>query len=173
MINSIYDILLKSIRATADGQIPVLVGDIYDLNKIDGQLPFEYPVFILTRGKSTVDLRNEKIIYNFTLYYVDRTDNYITDGSNKALTSELPKIYGYQEYVEQVISDEAAEQLLVTFLRILDEGTYMFQNNMELSQYEIVPFKEKFNDVCMGAYVTFNISKRITDCDFLNIPKLM
>lgn len=169
MINYIYDTLLKTCRATAEGQIPVLVGDIYDLNKIDGQLPFHYPMFILTRGKSTVDLRNEKIIYSFTLYYVDRNDNEDAYDTAKDLTSELPKIYHYQEYVQQVVSDESAEQILVSFLRILDEATSLLQTNMELSQYELVPFKEKFNDICTGAYVTFKIAKRITDCDFLNV----
>lgn len=173
MINYIYDTLLKTIKATSDGQIPVLVGDIYDLNKIDGQLPFQYPMFILTRGKSTIDLRNEKVIYDFTLYYVDQTDEVTAFDNEKALTSELPKVYNYTKYVEQVITDEAAEQILISFLRILDEASSLFQTNMELSQYELVPFKEKFNDICAGAYVTFKITKRITDCDFLNVAKLM
>lgn len=173
MINYIYDTLLKTCRATSEGQLPVLVGDIYDLNKIDAEQPFQYPMFILTRGKSTVDLRNEKIIYDFTLYYVDRTDTESTYNTPKDLTSELPKIYNYPEYVQQVVSDEGAEQILVTFLRILDEATSLFQTNMELSQYELVPFKEKFNDICAGAYVTFKLTKRITDCDFLNVVKMM
>lgn len=121
-------------------------GDIYDIDTKENK----FGVFVATPMSATKGDAG-MIVYNYTLYYVDR------------LTQD-------ERNMDFIQSD--AVSMLKSLINFLENEQII---NVE-DDYNFTLFRHQFTDWCAGAYVDINIIVPDTDCgehDFLSIPTLL
>ena len=133
--------------------VAVRVGDIYDVNNMAS---VKYPCVVVSQGKHNFDSRNDYLYYNLTLFYVDnmvdmedRDWSVSPDDTNNLLETSILTI------------QSAGTKCLLSALYAL-EDKYVLDGAME-----VVPFKEKFNDVCAGVYVNIKVREELTQCEIV------
>ena len=135
------------------GDIEVRTGDIYDVNDMPS---VKYPVVIVSQGKHEFDAQNDYLYYNLTLFYVDN----MVDMEDRDWSDSLD---GNDNLLETSILaiQSAGTKCLLSALYAL-EDKYVLSGAMQ-----VVPFKEKFNDVCAGVYVTIKVREELNSCEIV------
>ncbi len=147
----------------------VRVGDIYDVNNA---LSVKYPMVVISQGKHSFDNKGDYLYYNLTLFYVDNmldmpdidlsaTAPDVTSSASCAVTSSAScAVRNYLEDSVLAIQTAGTKCLLSTIYSLEDK--YVIDGSLQ-----VVPFKEKFNDVCAGVYVEIRIREDVTHCDVI------
>ena len=145
--------------------IEVRTGDIYDVNEMPS---VKYPVVIVSQGKHEFDAQNDYLYYNLTLFYVDNMvgmeDRDWSDSLDETRAlSATRKRCGTDNILETSILaiQSAGTKCLLSALYKL-EDKYVLAGAMQ-----VVPFKEKFNDVCAGVYVTIKVREELNSCEIV------
>lgn len=127
-------------------------GDIYDVNNA---LSVKYPMVVISQGKHTFDNRNDYLYYNLTLFYIDNMiDMSDSDMSEDEMENDLLET--------SVLAIQAAGTKCLMSTVYSLEDKYVIDGSLQ-----IVPFKEKFNDVCAGVYVEIRVREEVTRCDVI------
>lgn len=120
--------LIKDICKSQPNVAQVEVGDVYAINH---KQDIEYPAMVVTQQTSFVDNINKATTYNFTIFYIDLLDS----SESNLLDVQSIATVAINDVLEGI---EGAGLLLA-------------------DTYEAHTFKERFNDVCAGAFVNVGI----------------
>lgn len=133
---SLYKIVdnLKNIINKIPNVGTIIVNDIYELNTMQN---VKYPAYAITQQDHIQNISDETITFHFIIFYADRLTS---NGSNKLLIQSTA-INNLKKIVDTM--DESGATI--------DIATY-------------TTFKEKFNDVCAGAYVDVSFTYDANDC---------
>ena len=140
--------------------VVVRVGDIYDVNNMPS---VKYPCVVVSQGKHNFDSRNDYLYYNLTLFYID----------NMVDMEDIDYSIDVGDHNWSVSPDDTNNLLETSILSIQSAGTkcllsalYALEDKYVLDgSVEVVPFKEKFNDVCAGVYVNIKVREELTHCE--------
>ena len=110
-------------------------GDVYEIN---ADQSVKYASVVLTNQEHQFDNNNDKFNYNFVLFFIDRL---LDDESNR---------------IDVQTAGISALKNIVTALE--DYGII-------IDSFRFTLFKERFNDICSGAYATFTIQIDDIDCN--------
>lgn len=129
--------LINSIVGIAKAQPNVnstYEGDIYELNHYQD---VDYCVFVVTQQEHQFNNNENLATFNFNFFFVDR------------LTANEDNVIDVQS---------TAVSFLETLVADIEKLGVIIEN------YNIHTFKERFNDICAGAYMTIGITTYIDDC---------
>jgi len=120
--------LIKDICGAQPNVNQVEVGDVYAINH---KQDVEYPAMVVTQQTSFVDNISKATTYNFTIFYIDILD------------SEESNMLDVQSTATVALNDvmEAIEGAGLVLADTYEQNT----------------FRERFNDVCAGAFVRVGI----------------
>lgn len=118
------------------------VGNVYDINH---NQDVEFSAFVLTQQQHQILQQEQKVKYQFNLFYVDR------------LTSDESNRLDVQTSGFQCIN---------YIVNALEEYGILTDN------YVIHTFNERFNEYCSGVYATVYISLPVDDCGKYFEPKV-
>ena len=137
--------------------IEVRAGDIYDVNDMPS---VKYPVVIVSQGKHEFDAQNDYLYYNLTLFYVDNMVDMEDRDWSDSLEDTRCDTHNILEASILAIQSAGTKCLLSALYRLEDK--YVLSGAMQ-----VVPFKEKFNDVCAGVYVTIKVREELNSCEIV------
>lgn len=129
--------LINSIVGIAKAQPNVnstFEGDIYELNHYQD---VDYCAFVLTQQEHQFSNNDNLATFNFNFFFVDR----LTANEDNVIDVQSTAV----SFLETLVAD--IEKLGVI-----------------IEKYNIHTFKERFNDICAGAYMTIGIKTYIDDC---------
>lgn len=127
--------LIKDISLSLPDVNSFYTGDVYEIN---ADQSVKYASVVLTNQEHNFDNNNDKFNYNFVLFFIDRL---LDDESNR---------------IDVQTAGISALKNIVTALE--DYGII-------IDSFRFTLFKERFNDVCSGAYATFTIQIDDIDCN--------
>lgn len=127
--------LIKDVSLALPDVNSFYTGDVYEIN---ADQSVKYASVVLTNQEHNFDNNNDKFNYNFVLFFIDRL---LDDESNR---------------IDVQTAGISALKNIVTALE--DYGII-------IDSFRFTLFKERFNDVCSGAYATFTIQIDDIDCN--------
>lgn len=127
--------LIKDISLALPDVNSFYTGDVYEIN---ADQSVKYASVVLTNQEHNFDNNNDKFNYNFVLFFIDRL---IDDESNR---------------IDVQTAGISALKNIVTALE--DYGII-------IDSFRFTLFKERFNDICSGAYANLTIQIDDIDCN--------
>ena len=136
---TLYELIenIKNLGKSEPNVSFVTQGDIYELNH---QQDIDYPAFVVTQGTHFGSAENGVENYGLTLFLVDR------------LTSDKSNELDVQSWADTGLKNIIS--------RIEEHNLGVIQG-----QYTVQTFKEKFDSLCAGAYVSLNIQVQVLECN--------
>lgn len=114
----------------------VFHGDVYQLNEMPN---VNYGACIISQGQHNVNVDENKIIYNFIIFIVDRQ------------TSDMSNVLDIQSHSVDLLNGIA--------------GALNGEDDLIIYDYSIECFSERFSSLCSGAFMRIGVEVPINDCE--------